>query len=705
MDDVWLAKELVQRGLVDQAKIRAAREADSSDLPFALLTIGAISEHDLLRFLGLQFQARYVTAEKLSQAKIQQWVLDLLPIEACERLSAVPVKADEASGALSVVTSRPEQSELVHELRQVSGAPRVDIHIALEHAVAAAIRKWYKGDIHAFARAEQLLDRGYPQILDIYDQRAIDLGPEPRSLDSLELVTEPPGSHSRGSLNPPAPSAAVSVAVTVTPARSITAPRMPAPRHERSAQSATSGTSPGAAPPLGPTKKLGSTAAARAELASPAAGAAPALGAVQSPLGWDRVLAACRPMVHLLEGNQGWKQGHATEMDRLACALAPTLGMGQEQTEMLRLACLIHDAALSPEPHLTVLTVAENSKWLPRARACASIVVRLFQSAQFPERVFDIIGGVFQHFETSSESSSARPSAPPPLASAALGVLDAYCDLMRNPKAPGGRAADTLAATARLFRAADAGALPREIVSALSELLHGPQSAALGLKGRPHVMVIEPDLQQGRLVDHALERAGIDVRLAQSTAQAARELLAAPFDAIISEVDVQPVDGFDFAERIRDDARTRRTPLLFMTTRSAPEDRNRAQRLGAAAFLSKPVAPDTLRDELLRHIDKSTNHGDLIGGLDSTPLRQILSALTAGRKSGVLRIGCGSISEVHWEEGRVVGALHQGATGDEAMGSLLALGTGAFAFDSTSAAELHNVTLSTDALLKLAGRS
>jgi putative two-component system response regulator len=54
------------------------------------------------------------------------------------------------------------------------------------------------------------------------------------------------------------------------------------------------------------------------------------------------------------------------------------------------------------------------------------------------------------------------------------------------------------------------------------------------------------------------------------------------------------LDGFELAERLRRDRRTRSIPLLFVTAESAPANQTRARALGALGYVTKPFDPVTL---------------------------------------------------------------------------------------------------------------
>lgn len=91
--------------------------------------------------------------------------------------------------------------------------------------------------------------------------------------------------------------------------------------------------------------------------------------------------------------------------------------------------------------------------------------------------------------------------------------------------------------------------------------------------------------------------------LAKSGEEALRLVLKHSFDAILLDVRMPRMDGFEVAAAIRTLERSRRTPIVFM---SAEEDRRTTQRPAPAEehYLRKPLAPElvlpTLRNLLCR---------------------------------------------------------------------------------------------------------
>lgn len=71
-------------------------------------------------------------------------------------------------------------------------------------------------------------------------------------------------------------------------------------------------------------------------------------------------------------------------------------------------------------------------------------------------------------------------------------------------------------------------------------------------------------------------------------------------DVIITDINMPRLDGFGFIEQVRSNERHRATPILVLTTESAPEIKERARDAGATGWIVKPFDPEKLRSALRR---------------------------------------------------------------------------------------------------------
>ena len=79
----------------------------------------------------------------------------------------------------------------------------------------------------------------------------------------------------------------------------------------------------------------------------------------------------------------------------------------------------------------------------------------------------------------------------------------------------------------------------------------------------------------------------------------ALELLAQTVpDAMLVDVEMPRMDGFDLTRNVRADSRLKAVPIIMITSRTADKHKNFAMSLGVNVFLGKPYQ----EDELLGHI-------------------------------------------------------------------------------------------------------
>lgn len=113
-----------------------------------------------------------------------------------------------------------------------------------------------------------------------------------------------------------------------------------------------------------------------------------------------------------------------------------------------------------------------------------------------------------------------------------------------------------------------------------------------------HFLLVD-DLEENLLsLEALLRREGLVLLKARSGDEALELLLH--HDVALALVDVQMpgLDGFELAELMRGNERTRRIPIIFVTAGSADAQRRfRGYGTGAVDFIQKPIEPDILRSK------------------------------------------------------------------------------------------------------------
>ena len=101
------------------------------------------------------------------------------------------------------------------------------------------------------------------------------------------------------------------------------------------------------------------------------------------------------------------------------------------------------------------------------------------------------------------------------------------------------------------------------------------------------VLVVDDSLTTRMLEQSILESAGYEVDVALSGEEALGLVHAKRYALILVDVEMPGMDGFTFIEHLRSEPATRDIPAILVTSRAAPEDRQRGQAVGAQGYIVK----------------------------------------------------------------------------------------------------------------------
>lgn len=114
---------------------------------------------------------------------------------------------------------------------------------------------------------------------------------------------------------------------------------------------------------------------------------------------------------------------------------------------------------------------------------------------------------------------------------------------------------------------------------------------------RPSVLVIEDDPAAQQLLRRHLEGAGYDVLTTASGKQGLAWLAEVRPDAVLLDILLPDLDGWEILQRAKSDPRTRSIPIMVV---SVVDDRQLGLALGAVDYVVKPVARERLLEALGR---------------------------------------------------------------------------------------------------------
>ncbi|MDE3033482.1 MAG: response regulator, partial [Acidobacteriota bacterium] len=129
-----------------------------------------------------------------------------------------------------------------------------------------------------------------------------------------------------------------------------------------------------------------------------------------------------------------------------------------------------------------------------------------------------------------------------------------------------------------------------------------------------HILLIDDDRAVLELVESALGHFGMTVHACSDGEQALTRLSAPgapPFDLVISDINMDGMDGFEVIRQVK--AIAPRLPVVLMTGQASVEYAIQALRLGAANLFVKPLALRDLVQSVFHLVDL---HRDLRLGED-----------------------------------------------------------------------------------------
>jgi signal transduction histidine kinase/DNA-binding response OmpR family regulator/CHASE3 domain sensor protein len=106
-------------------------------------------------------------------------------------------------------------------------------------------------------------------------------------------------------------------------------------------------------------------------------------------------------------------------------------------------------------------------------------------------------------------------------------------------------------------------------------------------RGRGEVLVVEDDPTMRRLVSEVLSREGLGLREAENGSEAIAEVARRHPDAIILDLQLPELDGFEVLERLHSDPETQQIPVIVVTGRNLSTAERTRLRAGTVGLLEK----------------------------------------------------------------------------------------------------------------------
>jgi CheY-like chemotaxis protein len=130
------------------------------------------------------------------------------------------------------------------------------------------------------------------------------------------------------------------------------------------------------------------------------------------------------------------------------------------------------------------------------------------------------------------------------------------------------------------------------------------------------ILVIEDEPKNRKLLREFLTQNGFLIREAVDGQAGLEAALAAPPDLILMDIQLPVLNGLEATRRLKQDARTRKAPVIALTSYAMPEDRELCLDAGCADYLAKPISLHHLLGVIRWHRPTREDPDDFPGAPD-----------------------------------------------------------------------------------------
>jgi CheY-like chemotaxis protein len=126
------------------------------------------------------------------------------------------------------------------------------------------------------------------------------------------------------------------------------------------------------------------------------------------------------------------------------------------------------------------------------------------------------------------------------------------------------------------------------------------------LPGDPLILLVDDDEDVLKVVGAMVESAGMRVSSAQGGAEALDKIRPEEPDAVVLDLMMPGIDGFEVISALRQSERTASIPILVLTAKDLTKEEQNRLRLGGTRFLTKSYASQkAILDDLSQLLEKA----------------------------------------------------------------------------------------------------
>jgi DNA-binding response OmpR family regulator len=114
-------------------------------------------------------------------------------------------------------------------------------------------------------------------------------------------------------------------------------------------------------------------------------------------------------------------------------------------------------------------------------------------------------------------------------------------------------------------------------------------------EGKPTILIVEDDTDVAEMLAAFFKMQGYHIAAANDGEEAVQSCMNRSPGAIILDIGLPGIDGYEVARRLRSNRKTEEIPIIFLTEKRARDDRLQGLEIGADGYITKPFDIQELR--------------------------------------------------------------------------------------------------------------
>lgn len=123
-------------------------------------------------------------------------------------------------------------------------------------------------------------------------------------------------------------------------------------------------------------------------------------------------------------------------------------------------------------------------------------------------------------------------------------------------------------------------------------------------EGLGSLLIADDDAENREILRRLLEPKGYTLSFAENGVEAIAKMEKNDYDAVLLDIQMPEMDGFEVLARLRETGQLRHTPVIVVTGLQEEQDAVRCIEIGAEDFLSRPIRPALLMARLNASLEK-----------------------------------------------------------------------------------------------------